>query len=147
MFMEISIRITAITWLPSLLTTMLSQRSLKNRMKYVSGGQSMKVDTFNGKEILSSVRYGKDIMTADQTTGVAETSKHSGIAWTLIANNQDFSLGDGTLKVNMGKLHVTKPTVHYFGTDKGIVTYEKMMAAAGKIKYTDAEGNFDFQWR
>ena len=30
---------------------------LKNRMKYVSGGQSMKVDTFNGKEILSSVRY------------------------------------------------------------------------------------------
>ena len=46
---------------------------LKNRMKYVSGGQSMKVDTFNGKEILSSVRYGKDIMTADQTTGVAET--------------------------------------------------------------------------
>ena len=43
---------------------------LKNRMKYVSGGQSMKVDTFNGKEILSSVRYGKDIMTADQTTGV-----------------------------------------------------------------------------
>ena len=33
----------------------------------------MKVDTFNGKKILSSVRYGKDIMTADQTTGVAET--------------------------------------------------------------------------
>lgn len=117
---------------------------LKNRMKYVSGGQSMKVDTFNGKEILSSVRYGKDIMTADQTTGVAETSKHSGML-TLIANNQDFSLGDGTLKVNMGKLHANqayRPLL--LGTDKGIVTYENDAAAAGKIKYTDAEGNFTF---
>lgn len=117
---------------------------LKNRVKYVSGGQSMKVDTFNGKEILSSVRYGKDIMTADQTTGVAETSKHSGML-TLIANNQDFSLGDGTLKVNMGKLHANqayRPLL--LGTDKGIVTYENDAAAAGKIKYTDAEGNLTF---
>lgn len=117
---------------------------LKNLMKYVSGGQSMKVDTFNGKEILSSVRYGKDIMTADQTTGVAETSKHSGML-TLIANNQDFSLGDGTLKVNMGKLHANqayRPLL--LGTDKGIVTYENDAAAAGKIKYTDAEGNLTF---
>lgn len=117
---------------------------LKNRMKYVSGGQSMKVDMFNGKEILSSVRYGKDIMTADQTTGVAETSKHSGML-TLIANNQDFSLGDGTLKVNMGKLHANqayRPLL--LGTDKGIVTYENDAAAAGKIKYTDAEGNLSF---
>ncbi len=117
---------------------------LKNRMKYVSGGQSMKVDTFNGKEILSSVRYGKDIMTADQTTGVAETSKHSGML-TLIANNQDFSLGDGTLKVNMGKLHANqayRPLL--LGTDKGIVTYENDAAAAGKIKYTDAEGSLTF---
>ena len=117
---------------------------LKNRMKYVSGGQSMKVDTFNGKEILSSVRYGKDIMTADQTTGVAETSKHSGML-TLIANNQDFSLGDGTLKVNMGKLHANqayRPLL--LGTDKGIVTYENDAVAAGKIKYTDAEGNLTF---
>ena len=117
---------------------------LKNRMKYVSGGQSMKVDTFNGKEILSSVRYGKDIMTADQTTGVAETSKHSGML-TLIANNQDFSLGDGTLKVSMGKLHANqayRPLL--LGTDKGIVTYENDAAAAGKIKYTDAEGNLSF---
>ena len=117
---------------------------LKNRMKYVSGGQSMKVDTFNGKEILSSVRYSKDIMTADQTTGVAETSKHSGML-TLIANNQDFSLGDGTLKVNMGKLHANqayRPLL--LGTDKGIVTYENDAAAAGKIKYTDAEGNLSF---
>lgn len=117
---------------------------LKNRMKYVSGGQSMKVDTFNGKEILSSVRYGKDIMTADQTTGVAETSKHSGML-TLIANNQDFSLGEGTLKVNMGKLHANqayRPLL--LGTDKGIVTYENDAAAAGKIKYTDAEGNLTF---
>ena len=117
---------------------------LKNRMKYVSGGQSMKVDTINGKEILSSVRYGKDIMTADQTTGVAETSKHSGML-TLIANNQDFSLGDGTLKVNMGKLHANqayRPLL--LGTDKGIVTYENDAAAAGKIKYTDAEGNLTF---
>lgn len=117
---------------------------LKNRMKYVSGGQSMKVDTFNGKEILSSVRYGKDIMTAYQTTGVAETSKHSGML-TLIANNQDFSLGDGTLKVNMGKLHANqayRPLL--LGTDKGIVTYENDAAAAGKIKYTDAEGNLSF---
>lgn len=117
---------------------------LKNRMKYVSGGQSMKVDTFNGKEILSSVRYGKDIMTADQTTGVAETSKHSGML-TLIANDQDFSLGDGTLKVNMGKLHANqayRPLL--LGTDKGIVTYENDAAAAGKIKYTDSEGNLSF---
>lgn len=117
---------------------------LKNRMKYVSGGQSMKVDTFNGKEILSSVRYGKDIMTADQTTGVAETSKHSGML-TLIANDSNFSLGDGTLKVNMGKLHANqayRPLL--LGTDKGIVTYENDAAAAGKIKYTDAEGNLSF---
>ncbi|MFR3236398.1 MAG: hypothetical protein ACLTOX_03165 [Streptococcus thermophilus] len=39
-------------------------------------------------------------MTADQTTGVAETSKQF---WYVDSyyNNQDFSLGDGTLKVNM----------------------------------------------
>ena len=79
---------------------------LTNRMKYVSGGQSMKVNSFGGKEILSSVRYGKDIMSADQTTGV-ETSKHSGML-TLIANDSNFSLGNGTLTVNMGKLHANQ---------------------------------------
>lgn len=65
---------------------------------------------------------------------------------TLIANNQDFSLGDGTLKVNMGKLHANqayRPLL--LGTDKGIVTYENAdAAAAGKIKYTDVEGNLTF---
>ena len=116
---------------------------LTNRMKYVSGGQSMKVDSFGGKEILSSVRYGKDIMSADQTKGV-ETSKHSGML-TLIANDSNFSLGNGTLTVNMGKLHANqayRPLL--LGTDKGIVSYQSDAAAAGKVKYTDAEGNLTF---
>ena len=116
---------------------------LTNRMKYVSGGQSMKVNSFGGKEILSSVRYGKDIMSADQTTGV-ETSKHSGML-TLIANDSNFSLGNGTLTVNMGKLHANqayRPLL--LGTDKGIVSYQSDAAAAGKVKYTDAEGNLTF---
>ena len=116
---------------------------LTNRMKYVSGGQSMKVNSFGGKEILSSVRYGKDIMSADQTKGV-ETSKHSGML-TLIANDSNFSLGNGTLTVNMGKLHANqayRPLL--LGTDKGIVSYQSDAAAAGKVKYTDAEGNLTF---
>lgn len=53
---------------------------------------------------------------------------------TLIANNQDFSLGDGTLKVNMGKLHANqayRPLL--LGTDKGIVTYENDAAATEKL--------------
>jgi glucosyltransferase-SI len=61
---------------------------LTNRMKYVSGDQSMKVDSFGGKEILYSVRYGKDIMSADQIRGV-ETIKHSGLL-TLITNDSNF---------------------------------------------------------
>ncbi len=78
-------------WLPSLYLRCAITTLLKNRMKYVSGGHLMKVDTFNEKKSLSSVRYGiKIYATADQTTGVVETSKHSGML-TLIAN-QDFSL-------------------------------------------------------
>lgn len=61
---------------------------LTNRMKYISGDQSMKVDSFGGKEILYSVRYGKDIMSADQIRGV-ETIKHSGLL-TLITNDSNF---------------------------------------------------------
>ena len=75
------------TWLSNHHITMPSTL-LTNRMKYVSGDQSMKVDSFGGKEILYSVRYGKDIMSADQIRGV-ETIKHSGLL-TLITNDSNF---------------------------------------------------------
>ncbi len=74
-------------------------------------------------------------MTADQTTGVAETSKHSGML-TLLPIIR-ISLGDGTWKLTW----VFLPTAYrpLLGTDKGIC--HENDAAAGKIKYTDAEGN------
>ena len=55
-----------------------------------------------------------------ETTGVAETNQNI-LMLTLIANNQDFSLGDGTL-INMGKLHANQAYRPLLGTDKGIVT-------------------------
>ena len=117
---------------------------LTNRMKYVSGGQSMKTDTFNGIQILSSVRYGKDLMSADQTND-KDISRHSGML-TLIANNANFKMSEGdTLTVNMGAAHANqayRPLL--LGTDKGIVSYTSDAAAAGHVKTTDANGNLTF---
>ena len=45
---------------------------LRARIKYVAGGQDMKVTKHNGYEIMSSVRYGKGAEEVNQL-GTAET--------------------------------------------------------------------------
>ena len=59
---------------------------LRARIKYVAGGQDMKVTKLNGYEIMSSVRYGKGAEEANQL-GTAETRNQGMLV--LTANRPD----------------------------------------------------------
>lgn len=73
---------------------------LKARVQYVAGGQSMSVDS---NDVLTSVRYGKDAMTASDT-GTSET-RTEGIG-VIVSNNAELQLEDGhTVTLHMGAAH------------------------------------------
>ncbi|MFC3931265.1 glycoside hydrolase family 70 protein [Streptococcus dentapri] len=92
---------------------------LRARIRYATGGQSMKLDYFkpadsmsvnnseavlNKTGVLVSVRYGQDVMSADDTTG-GDLAKTSGMV-TIMTNNPTLELAaDQVLKVNVGKIH------------------------------------------
>ena len=79
---------------------------MKNRIKYVSGGQAQRsywlptdgkmdnsdVELYRTSEVYTSVRYGKDIMTADDTEG-SKYSRTSGQV-TLVVNNPKLTLDE-----------------------------------------------------
>ncbi|MFT8409531.1 glycoside hydrolase family 70 protein, partial [Liquorilactobacillus satsumensis] len=85
---------------------------LKARVKYVSGGQNMGVEYVQGdstmdsgsyRGVLTSVRYGKDALSAS-STGDADT-RTQGIA-VVLSNNPDLKLSQSDqVVVNMGVAH------------------------------------------
>lgn len=81
---------------------------LQSRVKYVAGGQSMAVDQH---DILTSVRYGKNLADANATSDDL-TSINSGIG-VIVSNNPNLSLASGeTVVLHMGIAHATV-TVRY----------------------------------
>lgn len=110
---------------------------LKARVQYVAGGQSMSVDK---NDILTSVRYGKGAMTAEDV-GTAET-KTQGIG-VIVSNNKDLHLAaNDTVVLHMGEAHknqafrsllqTTLDGLAYYGDDDA------------PIKYTDNNGDLIF---
>ena len=133
---------------------------MKNRIKYVSGGQAQRsywlptdgkmdnsdVELYRTNEVYASVRYGKDIMTADDTEG-SKYSRTSGQV-TLVANNPKLTLDQSAkLNVEMGKIHANqKYRALIVGTADGIknFTSDADAIAAGYVKETDSNGVLTF---
>ncbi|MHA8138268.1 glycoside hydrolase family 70 protein [Lactobacillaceae bacterium Scapto_B20] len=96
---------------------------MKNRIKYVAGGQSMKINKVDGNEILSSVRYGKGVNKATQKKSHSKLARTSGLA-VLMTNlpNGKFNK-NSTVKVNMGRIHAKqKYQLIQQSTKNGIAT-------------------------
>ena len=106
------------------ITTMLQARK-----KYVSGGQSM---TKYNDNLMASVRYGKNIMNADQTNNDS-ISRTSGIA-VIVGNNP--SMDQQTITVSMGKEHANQKYVNLIGTTVSGLSYNN-----GETLTTDANGD------
>ena len=133
---------------------------MKNRIKYVSGGQAQRsywlptdgkmdnsdVELYRTNEVYTSVRYGKDIMTANDTEG-SKYSRTSGQV-TLVANNPKLNLDQSAkLNVEMGKIHANqKYRALIVGTADGIknFTSDAEAIAAGYVKETDSNGVLTF---
>jgi len=133
---------------------------MKNRIKYVSGGQAQRsywlptdgkmdnsdVELYRTSEVYTSVRYGKDIMTADDTEG-SKYSRTSGQV-TLVVNNPKLTLHESAkLNVEMGKIHANqKYRALIVGTADGIknFTSDAEAIAAGYVKETDSNGVLTF---
>ena len=133
---------------------------MKSRIKYVSGGQAQRsywlptdgkmdnsdVELYRTNEVYASVRYGKDIMTADDTEG-SKYSRTSGQV-TLVANNPKLTLDQSAkLNVEMGKIHANqKYRALIVGTADGIknFTSDADAIAAGYVKETDSNGVLTF---
>lgn len=133
---------------------------MKSRIKYVSGGQAQRsywlptdgkmdnsdVELYRTNEVYTSVRYGKDIMTANDTEG-SKYSRTSGQV-TLVANNPKLNLDQSAkLNVEMGKIHANqKYRALIVGTADGIknFTSDADAIAAGYVKETDSNGVLTF---
>lgn len=131
---------------------------LRSRIKYSAGGQKMDITYLPGDAsmavydesslyystgVLTSVRYGQEIMTADDTKGT-DQSRTSG--WvTIVSNNPKLSLdGSAKLTVNMGAIHANqayRPLL--YGTKDGVKVYLKD-SDTDIVRYTDAQGNLTF---
>ena len=119
---------------------------MKNRIKYVSGGQAQRsywlptdgkmdnsdVELYRTSEVYTSVRYGKDIMTADDTEG-SKYSRTSGQV-TLVVNNPKLTLHESAkLNVEMGKIHANqKYRALIVGTADGIKNFTSDAEAIAK---------------
>lgn len=117
---------------------------LRARIKYVAGGQDMKVTKLNSYEIMSSVRYGKGAEEANQL-GTAETRNQGMLV--LTANRPDMKLAaNDRLVVNMGAAHKNqayRPLL--LSKSTGLATYLKDSdVPAGLVRYTDNQGNLTF---
>lgn len=92
---------------------------MRARIRYAAGGQTMDLKAYkpaasmstdntqqalNNTQVLVSVRYGQDIMSADDTKG-GDLAKTSGMV-TIVSNNPNLQLAaDEQIKVNVGKIH------------------------------------------
>lgn len=126
---------------------------LKARIKYVAGGQSMKISYVLGTEhmaasdyrgVLASVRYGLGAMTANDTGD--ELTRTSGMA-VITSNSPNLILNsDEKITVNMGAAHKNQAyRALLMTTDDGIATYDTDAdTPSSLIKYTDENGNLTF---
>ncbi|MGT2750020.1 glycoside hydrolase family 70 protein [Streptococcus orisasini] len=123
---------------------------LKARIKYVAGGQSMKVNylantdrTEWNQTVLTSVRYGKGAMKATDLGDA--TTRLSGVA-VIEANNPNLKLNQGErLVINMGAAHKNQAYRPLILTTKdGVATYNSDAAATAFVRYTNANGELIF---
>ncbi|MDI6498677.1 glycoside hydrolase family 70 protein [Leuconostoc suionicum] len=92
---------------------------MKNRVKYVSGGQNMSVDD-NG--VLTSVRFGKNALKPTDT-GDSET-RTSGIG-VIVANNPSLDLKGKDVVLSMGAAHANQTyRAALLSTNTGIIAYD-----------------------
>ena len=115
---------TTVIFLPTMANKYMAEKSpyynaidalLRARIKYVAGGQDMKVTKLNGYEIMSSVRYGKGAEEVNQL-GTAETRNQGMLV--LTANRPDMKLGaNDRLVVNMEPPTKIRLTVHCFSAN------------------------------
>ncbi|KAA8370830.1 glucosyltransferase [Leuconostoc carnosum] len=126
---------------------------LQSRLKYVAGGQQMAMHYMAGdsnmpangnRGVLTSVRYGKGTMTADEQ-GTNDT-RTQGIA-VIEANNPDLKLNQlDQVVVKMGAAHKNQAYRPVLLTTKnGIATYiSDSDVSDALIKYTNNNGELTF---
>lgn len=105
---------------------------LKDRIKYVSGGQQMKM---HGKDILSSVRFGKH--------NLKPTDKHSRLSGyaTVTSTRTDLKLGKKVVSVYMGNAHKNQAYRPELLSNKdGLQVFHSDKEAKNYVIKTDRKG-------
>ena len=136
---------------------------LRARIRYAAGGQTMEHNSYKASaamkaknpdsgsvlgnsEVLVSVRFGQDVMSADDMTG-GKLAKTSGM-FSLISNNPELELdANEEIRVNVGKIHAGqtyRPLL--LTTDKGLQKYlndsdTKLTKVADKDGYITFKGS------
>ncbi|MDN6899690.1 glycoside hydrolase family 70 protein [Oenococcus sicerae] len=111
---------------------------LKSRIKYVAGGQSMAVDNH---DILTSVRYGQDALTAEDSGSSATRTQGIGV---IVSNNASLKLTtNDQVVLHMGAAHKNQAfRAALLTTLNGLISYQSDDGAP--VKYTDANGDLIF---
>ncbi|MGB2510223.1 glycoside hydrolase family 70 protein [Leuconostoc suionicum] len=115
---------------------------LKARIKYVAGGQSMaveKVGDNKDQEVLTSVRYGKNVMTATDTGTVESRTEGMGV---IVSNNTKLKLSTtDQIVLHMGAAHANQAYQALMLTnDEGIQLYNDN----APVVWTDHNGDLVF---
>ncbi|GMA69066.1 hypothetical protein GCM10025879_03120 [Leuconostoc litchii] len=116
---------------------------LQSRVKYVSGGQAMNMTYLHDNQgLLTSVRYGKNAMTAIDA-GTSET-RTQGIGL-IVGNKTDLKLNnDEQVILNMGAAHKNQAyRALMLSTKDGLKIYNNDNDAP--IVYTDSQGRLIFK--
>ncbi|CAH1856516.1 glycoside hydrolase family 70 protein [Convivina intestini] len=128
---------------------------LKDRIKYVAGGQATSTGTWlpfqntssNRNDILTTVRYGKGLMNASDLDQSGNHQRTDGMGL-IVSNNPDFQLGDSEQVVlHMGASHANqKFRASLLSTQNGLEVYSTDDGAP--TIWTDAQGDlkFDKKW-
>ncbi|CAI2693522.1 hypothetical protein AKUH3B202X_12860 [Apilactobacillus kunkeei] len=115
---------------------------LKSRVKYVAGGQHMEaVKVNNGEDtILTSVRYGKDALNADELGD--SLTRTSGIA-VVESNNPTLSLSDkDKVVIHMGAAHKNQEYRQLLtASNSGIDTFDSDSSKGYVVVRTDDNGD------
>jgi dextransucrase len=105
---------------------------LKDRIKYVAGGQQMKM---HGKDILSSVRFGKNNFKPTD-----KKSRLSGYA-TVTSTRTDLKLGKKVVSVYMGNAHRNQAyRPELLSTKDGLSVFHNDTEAKNYVLKTDNKG-------
>ncbi|GAT90303.1 glycoside hydrolase family 70 protein [Apilactobacillus kunkeei] len=106
---------------------------LKDRVKYVSGGQQMRMQ---GKDILTSVRFGKGDLTPTSTSAQGRLSGYLSVT----SNNPDVSI-NSPIKIYMGADHKNQEYRPELMTTKdGLTVFHNDQEASKYVVKTDADG-------